>query len=224
MEKLKDICKRMEDIVSAEVSKGIENIDAKELGEAIDVIKDLKEAMYYGSVVKAMEESEEEEKLMQKMGMSEDMRMYRGQPRNVRGQYKADGRPNRYYNATVMPEVYSMDMYDKMPARMYDGTMISANQGQRGYEDYNRGYSDGMNTSGARTYGENNVSRAMRNYEDYRRNHNEDTSQENTNKAKEAEKMMREINKKLTEYKNDGISADEKMTIKSHLEKMLREW
>lgn len=105
MEKLKDICKRMEDIVSAEVSKGIESIDAKELGEAIDVIKDLKEAMYYGSVVKAMEESEEEEKLMQKMGMSEDMRMYRGQPRNERGQYKADGRPNRYYNATIMPEV-----------------------------------------------------------------------------------------------------------------------
>ena len=34
MQKLKDICKKMEDIVSAEIAKGIEKIDAKELPEA----------------------------------------------------------------------------------------------------------------------------------------------------------------------------------------------
>ena len=154
MEKLKDICKRVEEIVSAEISKGVESIDTKELGEAIDMIKDLKEAMYYGSVVKAMEESEEEDKLMQKMGISNEMRMYRGQPRNERGQFKADGRPNRYYNATMMPEMYSMDMYDKMPNNMQ--------------EEYKRGYRDGMSSNMSGRSDGNNVSRAMRNYEDYR--------------------------------------------------------
>lgn len=216
MEKLKDICKRMEDIVSAEIAKGIENVDAKELGEAVDVIKDLKEAMYYGSVVKAMEESEEEEKFAQKMGMSEDMRMYRGQPRNAKGQYKADGRPNRNYNPIMMPEIYSMDMYDKMPNRMYEPNME---------EEYKRGYRDGMSSNmSGRTYDGNNVSRAMRNYEDYRRNHTEMTPTENANKSKEAENMMREIDTKLKEYKNGQMSAEEKQTIKTWLDKMLKEW
>ena len=210
MEKLKDICKRVEEVVSAEISKGVESIDTKELGEAIDMIKDLKEAMYYGSVVKAMEESEEEDKLMQKMGMSDEMRMYRGQPRNERGQFKADGRPNRYYNATMMPEIYSMDMYDKMPNNMQ--------------EEYKRGYRDGMSSNmGGRGDG-NNVSRAMRNYEDYRKNHNEMTPTENANKSKEAENMMREIDNKLKEYKNGQMSAEEKQTIKTWLDKMLKEW
>jgi hypothetical protein len=37
----------------------LENTDAEELGEVIDMIKDLEEAEYYHSVVKAMEESKE---------------------------------------------------------------------------------------------------------------------------------------------------------------------
>lgn len=36
--------------------------DSKELGEAIDMIKDLSEAIYYCSIVKAMDESEKENK------------------------------------------------------------------------------------------------------------------------------------------------------------------
>lgn len=36
----------------------LEEVDTKELGEAIDMIKDIEEAMYYCSVVKAMEDSE----------------------------------------------------------------------------------------------------------------------------------------------------------------------
>ena len=36
--------------------------DSKELGEVVDMIKDLSEAMYYCSIVKAMEESEKEGK------------------------------------------------------------------------------------------------------------------------------------------------------------------
>ena len=36
----------------------LEEVDTKELGEAIDMIKDLEEAIYYCAIVKAMEESE----------------------------------------------------------------------------------------------------------------------------------------------------------------------
>lgn len=40
----------------------LQNVDTKELGEVVDMIKDLEEAMYYCSIVKAMEESQEKEK------------------------------------------------------------------------------------------------------------------------------------------------------------------
>lgn len=66
---------RLIEMCNAEVNKGCEAIDSKELGEAIDMIKDLAEAdkacwsaLYYKKVVEAMEKSEEEEETMQKVG------------------------------------------------------------------------------------------------------------------------------------------------------------
>ena len=38
----------------------LEEVDTKELGEAIDMLKDLEEAMYYCTVIKAMKEPEED--------------------------------------------------------------------------------------------------------------------------------------------------------------------
>lgn len=40
----------------------LQNVDAKELGEVVDMIKDLEEAIYYCTIVKAMEESDKEPK------------------------------------------------------------------------------------------------------------------------------------------------------------------
>lgn len=39
----------------------LRNVDAKELGEVVDMVKDMEEAMYYCAVTKAMEEREKEE-------------------------------------------------------------------------------------------------------------------------------------------------------------------
>ena len=36
----------------------LDEVDTKELGEAIDMIKDLEEAMYYCTITKAMEQKE----------------------------------------------------------------------------------------------------------------------------------------------------------------------
>ena len=38
----------------------LSNADSKELGEAVDMIKDLEEAIYYASITKAMEDNKEE--------------------------------------------------------------------------------------------------------------------------------------------------------------------
>lgn len=53
--------KMMKDCLIAQVEAqmgNLEKVDTHELGEAIDIIKDLEEAMYYCSIVKAMEEKE----------------------------------------------------------------------------------------------------------------------------------------------------------------------
>ena len=61
LEPIKDMCKKLEEAVKHELSKGIENVDAKELGEVVDMIKDLYEAKekivnacYYKGVLEAL--------------------------------------------------------------------------------------------------------------------------------------------------------------------------
>ena len=66
MERLKHMKETLFNRVEAEMGKGLESIDTKELGEAVDMIKDMSEAMYYCSIVEAMEEKAKEEKYMEK--------------------------------------------------------------------------------------------------------------------------------------------------------------
>jgi hypothetical protein len=60
MERLKMMKENLMSSVMGQMSH-LDQVDAKELGEAIDMIKDLSEAMYYCSIVKAMEEKDHEE-------------------------------------------------------------------------------------------------------------------------------------------------------------------
>ena len=60
MEKLKDIERCLVKTVQSQLSD-LKKVNAKELGEVIDAIKDLEEAMYYCSIIKAMEDSKESE-------------------------------------------------------------------------------------------------------------------------------------------------------------------
>lgn len=59
MESLKNIKRTLTSIVEGQMAN-IAEVDAKELGEAIDMIKDLEEAIYYCTIVKAMEEGSNE--------------------------------------------------------------------------------------------------------------------------------------------------------------------
>lgn len=58
MDRLKKLEDILIDAVHEEMSD-LEKVDAKELGEVIDMIKDIEEAMYYCSIVEAMEEAQE---------------------------------------------------------------------------------------------------------------------------------------------------------------------
>ena len=57
IEKLKSIQECLASAAEAQIYD-LENVDAQELGEVIDIIKDIEETIYYCSVTKAMKDSE----------------------------------------------------------------------------------------------------------------------------------------------------------------------
>lgn len=61
MERLKHIKEALVSSVESQIGN-LHNVDAKELGEVVDMVKDMEEAIYYCSITKAMKEREEEEK------------------------------------------------------------------------------------------------------------------------------------------------------------------
>ena len=58
MEQLKQMKKALIECVESQVYGGLKEVDAKELGEAMDMIKDLSEAIYYCTITEAMEKEE----------------------------------------------------------------------------------------------------------------------------------------------------------------------
>lgn len=111
-----DRLKRMKETLASCVEGqlgNLHNVDAKELGEVVDMVKDLEEAIYYCTITKSMEEAEKKEKHtehhyytpiyyrdMDRNGgrmyypeMDEDMMYYDGQPRDSMGRFTG-GRRN----------------------------------------------------------------------------------------------------------------------------------
>lgn len=64
MHRLKEMKDTLVSCVQAQLGN-LHEADTHELGEAIDMIKDLEQAMYYCSIVKAMEEQKEEREKME---------------------------------------------------------------------------------------------------------------------------------------------------------------
>lgn len=60
MERLKNMKENLMACVQGQMND-LRNVDTKELGEAIDMIKDLEEAIYYATITKAMGEKKEHE-------------------------------------------------------------------------------------------------------------------------------------------------------------------
>lgn len=101
MDRLKHMKESLFNRIDAEIARGLDNVDTKELGEAIDMVKDLSEAMYYCSIVEAMEEREEESKIMEKhysqtMGKYPPYQMSEGY--NNGGRMNYDGNRMMYYD------------------------------------------------------------------------------------------------------------------------------
>lgn len=126
MERLKQMKEQLTSTVQGQLGN-LHDVDAKELGEVVDMIKDLAEAIYYCSITEAMEESKKEENPQMNntyyyampMDYRDNGRIYYGeQDRNSSRYYM----PDMYREREWMPEYMTRDPREgraKQSRRMY---------------------------------------------------------------------------------------------------------
>lgn len=116
MERLKEMKDSLMHCAESQIQGNMHDVDAKELGEVIDMIKDLEEAMYYCSIVEAMKDNKEEEKYMDKfykynmMSNQDNNRMYYDGREG-----RKPGRPSREQDGDYYP--YPMEIRDYREGR-----------------------------------------------------------------------------------------------------------
>ena len=97
MHRYKQIKESLLNAIQAQVGQGLKEADTKELGEAIDMLKDMEEAMYYCSIVEAMEESKEDEKHSRIYPPHYNMRNYENERMYYDGNRPYMGHPKEGY-------------------------------------------------------------------------------------------------------------------------------
>lgn len=204
MHQLEQMKERLMNCVQGEIGD-LQSVDSKELGEAIDMIKDLSEAMYYCSIVEAMKETSEKEKHGETHIHHYETPMM----------YNDRGMGRMYYP------------YD------YNYNYNYANGGSRNYSDYMEYNQNGGNGSRYYQDGNRQTPGESRNYTEHpvqirdyregrsgesRRNYMEskEMHKDKNVKMQELEKYMHELSGDLTEM-IDGASAEEKQIMKNKL-------
>lgn len=218
IKKLHEMVEELTACAKKEVDKGIECLDADEMGKMADIIKDLCEAEYYAKISKAMDESEYGEDYDWQGAYDDGRRGYRGQPRDSRGRYKSRrmgyDEPMRYFMTPEMyrerePE-YWRDMDRKEGRMYYTETGNTANMGTSG---------------GTRHYGGNGMEsryeQARRGYEEAKEMHKDNNPEAKQHKMKELENYMKELSTDVTNMIADA-SKEEKDMLKNKMQVLMQ--
>lgn len=104
-QKISELCELKDKLICCardEFSKGIQQVNTHEMGQVVDMIKDLAEAeekcwkaKYYESIVEAMEDEKDYEEMMAKMGQGGDGRMGYDNWRYSSGRFAPTGHGHR---------------------------------------------------------------------------------------------------------------------------------
>lgn len=191
MERLKYMKETLMNCVQGQLGD-LTSVDSKELGEAVDMIKDLSEAIYYCTIVKSMEDSEKE-----------------GKEKYYPVMYYP---PMDYYNERRnYPEYRDMDR--GMGRMYYDGGSQGGNSGTRGYRDGNR-QSEGESRNypiELRDYREGQSPLTRKTYMERKMHGGAKEAQ-----MRELEKYMQELSSDITEM-IEGASSEEKQMLKNKI-------
>lgn len=197
----------------SEFEKGIENVDTSEMGEVVDMIKDLAEAEYHSIISKAMKKADEEEEEYDKELLrslkaeygEESGRRYYDQYRYANGRFAPKGRGTRrgyeeppYYHMPVNYNdmEYMRDM-DKSQGKMYYSEPIAPHVSESNYD------------------------RAKRHYTETKEMHSGITPEDKEQRMKALDKYIKTVTNEIIKIVSDNATAEEKNLIKSNINNLV---
>jgi hypothetical protein len=212
VKRIHDMIEKLTKCAEMEFEKGVENINAEEMGEVTDMIKDLAEAEYYAKISKAMDESEYGEDYDYMGAYDEHSRKgYRGQPRDSKGRYMS----RRGYESRMMPEMYDYSDMEYMRDMDRDYGKMYYTDGMNGNS------SSGMSNGSNRGYSESRYDRARRGYEEAKATHKDNSPESKQQKMKSLEEYMRELSDDVTSMLTD-MSQEEKTMLKNKMNVLMQ--
>lgn len=221
IKRMHEMIEKLTKCAEMELEKGIDKIDAEEMGEVTDMIKDLAEAEYYAKISKAMDEAEYGEDYDYRGAYDEHERKgYRGQRRDSRGRYMSRrGYMPMMYDYDWDDMEYQRDMDRNSHNRMYytDGNMGGSsssgmNNSSMGSQGGSRGYSDG-----GRGNSESRYDRARRGYEESKAMHKSGSVEDKKKNMESLEHYMKELSEEMAEL-IESMDASEKTMVRSKLQ------
>lgn len=185
IEKLKSIQECLANAAEVQIYD-LENVDAQELGEVIDIIKDIEETIYYCTVTKAMEDSEKYK--------GEEMMYYTPMYRETRERNGGQGydMSRMYYGDSSSNGSYSSS------GSSNGGSRSGGNNSQYSEKEFPGAFQDMR---------EGRSPRSRRMYMEAKETHQDKTTQ-----MRELEKYMQELAQDVTEM-IEGSSQEERQYL-----------
>lgn len=199
IKRMHDMIEKLSETAKCEFDKGIENVDACEMGQVTDMLKDLAEAMYYRTLTKAMDEAEDDE-IMEMFDRYGDGRRFYDHYRYSDGRFAPKGRGS-YRRGYEGP-------YWRMTPEMY--------KDMQEYRDMDRNTGRMYYTEPSMTMSESNYDRAKRNYTETKELHRANTPQDKEAKMRGLEDYFKEISSDITGLLSD-MTPEERTMLKSKI-------
>lgn len=192
MEKLKSMKETLVAQIQSQLGN-LANVDARELGEVVDMVKDLEEAIYYHTITKAMESKEHEG--------------------------KGNEYHSHYYTEPRYPEIYYYRDMDRDYGKMYYDGMGRDHSSSNGTSSRYYGGWGGMRKYSGDSWEMDMPKTMMRDSREGRSGQIRKTYMENKSmhvdkaaQLKELEKYIQELGQDLTEM-IEGASPEEKQLL-----------
>lgn len=192
----------------SEFEKGIENVDTSEMGEVVDMIKDLAKAEYHSIISKAMKKADEEEEEYDKELLrslkaeygEESGRRYYDQYRYANGRFAPKGRGTR--------RGYEEPPYYHMPVNYNDMEYMRDMDKSRGKMYYSEPIAPHVS--------ESNYDRAKRHYTETKEMHKGASTEDKEHKMKALDMYIRELSGDISGLLND-MTPDERNLLRTKM-------
>ena len=205
MERLKHMKETLTCLIENQMSH-LDQVDTKELGEAIDMIKDLEEAIYYCTITEAMEGKEK--------GQKQPHEEYYYRERYDRDMDRHEGR--MYYP-------YPVTMYYSEGSGSSQGSSSNSSSGSGRSNSGNNNSSTNYSSGGMRNFSEREVPMEMYDHREGRSPRNrrmymeaKETHQDKVTQMRELEKYMQELSQDIVDMISDA-SPEEKQYLEKKL-------